>query len=55
MGWDNIEKSGPDSAGGQFYDEHNLFYDAIIDIDSGNGVFYDGTGADGSWTYLSKS
>ena len=54
MTWDNQEKPVA-SGGGQFYDEINLFYDALVDVDSGNEVFYDGTGASGSWTNQNKS
>lgn len=50
--WDLQEKSG---VGTQFYDEENLFYDAIIDIKSDSDVFYDGVGATTVWANQTKN
>jgi len=45
----------PDGQGGQFYDEANMFYDVLVDVDSSSEVFYDGTGAISAWSDKSKA
>jgi hypothetical protein len=52
--WDNQEKSGTIGGGWQ-YDEPNLTYDAMLDPDTGNPVYYDGFGIDTSWTNITKT
>lgn len=52
MSWTLSNK--PIADGSRFYDASELFYDQIIEISSGNGVFYDGTGASEQWTLTNK-
>nr|AKH48005.1 hypothetical protein [uncultured marine virus] len=50
--WNPQEKSG---VGSQFYDENNLFYDALIENTTGSEVYYDGLGSTTVWTNLTKN
>jgi len=53
--WDKQQESGA-TGGGQFYDEINLFYDALEHPESGNDdVYYDGIGSVVTWTNQSES
>lgn len=49
--WDNLEQSGS----GWIYDEVNLTYNAVLDLDSNNPVYYNGFGAQAAWTNIAKS
>jgi len=49
--WDGFEKAG----NGYFYDEINLFYDAVTDPESGSAVYYDGTGSTTTWLTQNES
>lgn len=51
--FDNIEK--PVTGGGQHYDESNMFYDQIIDLDTSSEGFYDGLGGVQTWANISKT
>jgi len=52
--WEHQLKPGTEG-GGQQYDDSNLEYDALLDPDSGNSVFYDSIGQSQTWTNQSKS
>lgn len=47
--WDNQEKPGA-LIGGWSYDELGLTYDQVLDLDTGNTVFYNGLGIAQTWT-----
>lgn len=48
--------NGQEKAGqGYFYDELVMFYDQILDVNSGNEVFYDGDGVSVIWLNTNKS
>lgn len=52
--WENLEKVGV-IEGGWEYEEANLTYDQIIDIDTGNKVYYNGLGLLTTWSNISKT
>lgn len=52
--WENLEKSGVLTGGWQ-YEEANLTYDQITDIDTGNYVYYEGLGLLAVWTNINKT
>lgn len=53
--WDYQEKSGTNSPGGWHYNEVDLTYNQANDPESGNIVYYNGSGLSSSWTYLTKT
>ena len=52
--WGNLEKTGALTGGWQ-YDEPNLTYDQLIDVDTDNLVYYDGIGLLAVWTNIAKT
>jgi len=53
--WENLEKPGIINDGGWDYEEQDLDYDQILDLDTGNTVFYEGLGVSTDWTNLNKT
>lgn len=51
--WDNLEKPTT-YIGGWTYDEAGITYDMVIDLDTGNKVYYDGLGLLSVWTNINK-
>lgn len=49
--WDNVEQSGT----GWIYNEPNLTYNATVDPDNADVVYYNGFGTGATWTNLPKS
>lgn len=47
--WDNQEKPGT-LVGGWSYNELGLTYNQVLDLDTGNTVFYNGLGIAQTWT-----
>lgn len=52
--WENLEKVGA-LTGGWEYEEANLTYDQINDLDTGNLVYYGGLGILTTWTNINKT
>lgn len=52
--WENLEKAGALTGGWQ-YEEANLTYDQITDIDTGNYVYYEGLGMLTTWSNIAKT
>ena len=46
--WETLEKPGT-TLGGWMYDEVNFTYDQILDLETGDTVYYDGLGLGSVW------
>jgi len=52
--FENLEKVGT-ITGGWDYEEQDLDYEQIADVDTGNTVFYEGLGITTDWTNINKT
>jgi len=46
--WENLEKPGT-IIGGWDYEEEDMDYDQVLDVDTGNAVLYEGLGLSQNW------
>ncbi len=52
--FENLEKVGT-IIGGYDYEEEDMDYDQVLDLDTGNTVFYEGLGISTDWTNINKT